>query len=205
MESARERRHGRHRHEKHKKRSHKKHRSRSRSRGAAEVYTTVTSTKPLVEYSDVSSEELSAPEAGEIESEASSSAHVRVKKGHAVRTLEGGIVSVTREYTTVPRKRRRDSLEYSEVSKEHNRHKKKKEKRRKDKKRRKKKSKRSHSGSLESVSTGEVTGRDSPGVPLSDWEKPLSPVRLPHNGSVERLSPSTPPHAPPLHRSPARR
>lgn len=175
MERSYEKRHSKHHKEKHKKRAHKKY--RSHSSGTHEPsYATVNSNKPLVEYSDVSSEDLSAPEAGEIESEASSiGRHIaddldRTRKSHPVRTfLDNKTISVSttssrraiEEYpltrdssSAVSRKRR--GLEYVEAEPdfdEHSCYKKKKEKRKKEKKKRKKKSKqRSRSASLESVS-----------------------------------------------------
>ncbi|XP_044731727.1 cyclin-dependent kinase 12 isoform X2 [Chrysoperla carnea] len=68
----RERKHSKRHGEKKKvKKSHKKKRSRENSCGENYVSVASSVVKPLVEYSDVSSEDLSAPEAGEIESEGS--------------------------------------------------------------------------------------------------------------------------------------
>lgn len=212
-----ERRHGKHHKEKHKKRAHKKHRSHSGSGTHEPSYTIVTSTKPLVEYSDVSSEELSAPEAGEIESEASSvGRHIaddldRTRKSHSVRTfVDDKTISVTtsrvEDYVLIhdsssstSRKKKSADVEYVEPEMEHSRHKKKKEKRKKDKKKKKKK-KRSRSASLESVSPDDIVpGTPSKAaspqryatVPISEWEKGSSPIR---NGSC------SPPSTPPLNR-----
>lgn len=220
------------RHSKHHKEKHKKHKkNRSHSSGIHEQsYATKNSTKPLVEYSDVSSEALSAPEAGEIDSEASSiGRHIAddlTRKSHSIRTfVDNKTISVTTtsrravDYSltrdvssTATRKRR--GLEYEEPNyDELSRYKKKKEKRKKDKKKRKKKSKhQSRSASLESVSPDdnvpEVTPVRSPQrydkVPISEWEKPSSPLR---NGSCSPVSPTTPPilrhdHRAPMHREP---
>lgn len=59
-------RHGKHGKDR-SKRSSKKRKSREEN-GRSDSSLVVTSTKPLVEYSDVSSEDLSEPEAGEIQS-----------------------------------------------------------------------------------------------------------------------------------------
>lgn len=223
-----DKRHSKHHKEKHKKRTHKK--SRSHSSGNHESsYATKNSTKPLVEYSDVSSEALSAPEAGEIDSEASSiGRHVAddlTRKSHSIRTfVDNKTISVTttsrRGEYSLPREvasaRKRRSLEYEEPDYDDmSRYKKKKEKRKKDKKKKKKKSKhQSRSASLESVSPDdnvpEVTPvRTSPQryekVPISEWEKPSSPLR---NGSCSPVSPTTPPilrhdHRAPIHREPS--
>lgn len=172
MERSYDKRHSKHHKDKHKKRSHKKYKSHS-SGTHEQSYATINSSKPLVEYSDVSSEDLSAPEAGEIESEASSiGRHIaddldRTRKSHSIRTFLDNKISVTttsrrvaeeyaltRDSSSAVRKRR--GVEYEEVVPEfdeHSRYKKKKDKRKKDKKKRKKKSKHhSRSASLESVS-----------------------------------------------------
>ncbi|CAK1580609.1 unnamed protein product [Parnassius mnemosyne] len=193
MERSYDKRHSKHHKEKHKKRAHKKYRSHS-SGTHEQSYATVNSNKPLVEYSDVSSEDLSAPEAGEIESEASSiGRHIaddldRTRKSHPVRTfLDNKTISVTttssrraiEEYpltrdssSAVSRKRR--ELEYVEAEPdfdEHSCYKKKKEKRKKEKKKRKKKSKhRSRSASLESVSPDD-------NVPVETPIRPSTPKR----------------------------
>lgn len=222
-----DKRHMKHHKEKHKK--HKKHRTPSGTH--EQSYVTVNSVKPLVEYSDVSSEALSAPEAGEIDSEASSlSRHIaddldRTRKSHPIRTfVDNKIISVTNvsrrvdSYTlthdsssAVSRKRR--GIEYEpEPDFEDHRYKKKKEKRKKDKKKKKKRSKqRSRSASLESVSPDDNVPEEPPlrpaspqryqQVPISEWEKASSPLR---NGSCSPLSPSTPPllrHESPRHTS----
>ncbi|CAG9561663.1 unnamed protein product [Danaus chrysippus] len=218
MERGYEKRHSKHHKEKHKKRAHKKYRSHSGSH--EQSYATSNSMKPLVEYSDVSSEDLSAPEAGEIESEASSiGRHIaddldRTRKSHPIRTFLDNKISVTtssrrvvEDYTltrdsSTARKRR--GVEYEEPVPEfddHSRYKKKKEKRKKDKKKKKKKSKhRSRSASLESLSPGDIVATCTPlrpltpqrytQVPVSEWEKGSSPLR---NGSCSPVSPSTPP------------
>lgn len=212
-----EKRHSKHHKEKHKKHGHRKHRTHS-SGTHQQSYSTISSTKPLVEYSDVSSEDLSAPEAGEIESEASPiGRHIaddldRTRKSHSIRTfVDGKIISVTtssrrrsiEEYglthdssSAASRKKREMELEYSLLDIDHARYKKKKEKRKKDKKK-KKKRRHSRSASLESLSPDElvpstpakpVTPQRYETVPISEWEKPSSPLR---NGSCS--SPSTPP------------
>ncbi|XP_022130658.1 cyclin-dependent kinase 12 isoform X3 [Pieris rapae] len=212
MERGHEKRHTKHK-EKHKKHSHKKHRSSSGGTHD-QSYATSNSVKPLVEYSDVSSEDLSAPEAGEIESEASSiGRHIaddldRTRKSHSVRTFLDNKISVTTtshrdEYPPVRESsavRTKLDLEYENV--DYDRYKK-KGKKKKDKKKKKKKSKHvSRSASLESVSPDDhvlektVTRPPSPQrysqVPISEWEKPSSPLR---NGSCSPLSPTTPPMA----------
>ncbi|CAH2263199.1 jg24016 [Pararge aegeria aegeria] len=213
-----DKRHSKHHKEKHKKRSHKKYRSHSGTH--EQSYATSNSVKPLVEYSDVSSEDLSAPEAGEIESEASSiGRHIaddldRTRKSHSIRTFLDNKISVTttsrraaEEYTltrdssSAARKRR--GVEYQEPVPEFEdlHYKKKKEKRKKEKKKRKRKSKhRSRTASLESVSPDDnvpagtpmraVTPQRYTHVPISEWEKASSPLR---NGSCSPVSPSTPP------------
>lgn len=212
-----DKRHSKHHKEKHKKRGHKK--SRNHSSGTHDQsYATSNSHKPLVEYSDVSSEALSAPEAGEIDSEASSiSRHHddrhRARKPHSIRTVVDNVISVTttsrrgtEDYSLTrdslsAATRKRHSLEYEAPIEESDelRYKKRKEKRKKDKKKSKKKKSRHRSASLESVSADdnvpEVTPvRTSPQryekVPVSEWEKPSSPLR---NGSCSPVSPTTPP------------
>ncbi|XP_048478363.1 cyclin-dependent kinase 12 isoform X8 [Plutella xylostella] len=101
--------------------------------------------------------------------------------------------------------RRSRGLEYAEPEPdfdERSRHKKKKDKRKKDKKKKRKKSSKSHrsrSASLESLSPDDNLPVGSPvaavpqkydQVPVSEWEKPSSPLR---NGSCSPVSPSTPP------------
>ncbi|XP_052741574.1 cyclin-dependent kinase 12 isoform X2 [Bicyclus anynana] len=213
-----DKRHSKHHKEKHKKRSHKKYRSHSGTH--EQSYATSNSVKPLVEYSDVSSEDLSAPEAGEIESEASSiGRHIaddldRTRKSHSIRTFLDNKISVTttsrraaEEYTltrdssSAARKRR--GVEYEDPIPEYQDllYKKKKEKRKKEKKKRKKKSKHhSRSASLDSVSPDDNVPAGTPirpatpqrytHVPISEWEKASSPLR---NGSCSPVSPSTPP------------
>lgn len=228
MERSYDKKHSKHHKDKHKKRGHKKHRSSSGTN--EQSYATVNSVKPLVEYSDVSSEDLSAPEAGEIDSETSSiSRHIaddldRTRKSRPIRTfLDNKTISVTSERgindyilkrdssSTASRKRHAHEYEpenYDDLS----RFKKKKDKRKKEKKKRKKKSKhRSRSASLESVSPDDNVPEVIPArpatpqrytrVPISEWEKPSSPLR---NGSCSPVSPTTPPllrHEPsPRHR-----
>lgn len=216
MDRGYDKRHSKHHKEKHKKHAHKKYKNKG---GQDQSYATINSVKPLVEYSDVSSEALSAPEAGEIESEASSiSRHIaddldRTRKSHPVRTfVDNKTISVSTtssrrvgdEYAVsrevlASRKRRSGYVEEDAEFDEH-RYKKKKEKRKKDKKKRKKKSKHhSRSASLESVSPddnmpSETPVRTSPQryqkVPISEWEKGSSPLP---NGSCSPVSPSTPP------------
>ncbi|XP_069359304.1 cyclin-dependent kinase 12 isoform X2 [Maniola hyperantus] len=223
-----DKRHSKHHKEKHKKRAHKKYRSHSGTH--EQSYATINSVKPLVEYSDVSSEDLSAPEAGEIESEASSiGRHIaddldRTRKSHSIRTFLDNKISVTttsrraaeeyaltRDSSSAARKRR---AEYEDPVPEFEdlHYKKKKEKRKKEKKKKKKKSKhRSRSASLESVSPDDnvpagtpmrpVTPQRYTHVPISEWEKASSPLR---NGSCSPISPTTPPlmrhDLSPLHR-----
>lgn len=218
MERSYEKRHSKHHKEKHKKRSHKKYKSHS-SGTHEQSYATINSVKPLVENSDVSSEDLSAPEAGEIESEASSiGRHIaddldRTRMSHPKRTFLDNKISVTttsrraaedyaltRDSSSAARKRR---TEYEEVPEfEDHRYKKRKEKRKKDKKKRKKKSKHhSRSASLESLSPDDiipvvtpmraVTPQRYTQVPISEWEKGSSPLR--NGGSCSPVSPSTPP------------
>ncbi|CAK1551311.1 unnamed protein product [Leptosia nina] len=210
MERA-EKRHSKHHKEKHKKHSHKK-RKGSTSGTHEQSYATSNSVKPLVEYSDVSSEDLSAPEAGEIESEASSiGRHIaddldRTRKSHSVRTFLDNKISVTttsrrdeypliRDPVSVARSKREPEydLGYEDY--------KKKSKKKKDKKKKKKKSKhRSRSASFESLSPDDMLAEVPPPagpkrytqVPISEWEKPSSPLR---NGSCSPVSPSTPPIA----------
>lgn len=218
MERGYDKRHSKHHKEKHKKHGHKKHKSYSGS-SHEQSYATVNSVKPLVEYSDVSSEALSAPEAGEIDSETSSiSRHIaddldRTRKSHPIRTFVDNTISVTttsrraiEEYakrdSTIVRKRRLEAyIEAEPEFDDHGRYKKKKEKRKKDKKKKKKKSKnRSRSASLESVSPDDNVPEEPPAkpptpqryhqVPISEWEKASSPLR---NGSCSPLSPTTPP------------
>ncbi|XP_026496091.2 cyclin-dependent kinase 12 isoform X2 [Vanessa tameamea] len=220
MERSYDKRHSKHHKEKHKKRSHKKYKSHSGGTHD-QSYATINSVKPLVEYSDVSSEDLSAPEAGEIESEASSiGRHIaddldRTRKSHSIRTFLDNKISVTttsrraaeeyafnRDSSSAARKRR--GVEYEEPVPEFDdlsRYKKKKEKRKKDKKKRKKKSKhRSRSASLESVSPDD-------NVPAGTPMRPVTPQRYTQvpisewekassplrNGSCSPVSPTTPP------------
>lgn len=168
----------------------------------------------------MSSEDLSAPEAGEIESEASSiGRHIaddldRTRKSHSIRTFSDNKISVTttsrraaeeyaliRDSSSAARKRR--GVEYEEPVPEFDElhYKKRKEKRKKEKKKRKKKSKhRSRSASLESVSPDDNVPAETPirpatpqrytHVPISEWEKGSSPLR---NGSCSPVSPTTPP------------
>lgn len=219
MERSYEKRHSKHHKEKHKKRLHKKHRSHSGTH--EQSYATINSHKPLVEYSDVSSEDLSAPEAGEIESEASSiGRHIaddldRTRKSHSIRTfVDDKTISVTttksradefaltRDSCSAAARRKRP--EYPEPEPEfdeRSHYKKKKEKRKKDKKKKRKKSSKHHSrsASLESVSPDDnlpvaspprVSPKKYEQVPISEWEKPSSPLR---NGSCSPVSPTTPP------------
>lgn len=229
MDRGYDKRHTKHHKEKHKKRAHKKHKSHSGS-SHEQSYATVNSLKPLVEYSDVSSEALSAPEAGEIDSETSSiSRHIaddldRTRKSHSIRTfVDNKTISVTttsrraaEEFAlrdaSVQRKRRAEYDERDPEFDDHGSFKKKKDKRKKDKKKKKKKSKnRSRSASLESVSPDdnmpEVTlmRPASPQryqqVPVSEWEKGSSPLR--NGGSCSPVSPSMTPlmrHESPRHR-----
>ncbi|KAJ8722297.1 hypothetical protein PYW08_004699 [Mythimna loreyi] len=229
MDRGYDKRHTKHHKEKHKKRAHKKHKSHSGS-SHEQSYATVNSLKPLVEYSDVSSEALSAPEAGEIDSETSSiSRHIaddldRTRKSHSIRTfVDNKTISVTttsrraaEEYalrdSSVPRKRRTEYDERDPEFDEHGSFKKKKDKRKKDKKKKKKKSKnRSRSASLESVSPDDNMPEEPPmrpaspqryqQVPVSEWEKGSSPLR--NGGSCSPVSPSTTPlmrHESPRHR-----
>lgn len=216
MERSYEKRHSKHHKEKHKKRLHKKYRIHGTHE---QSYATVNSVKPLVEYSDVSSEELSAPEAGEIESEASSiSRHIaddldRTRKSHPIRTfVDNKTISVTTssrrdDYnlthdSSSAASRKRRGLEYVEEPEfDEQRYKKKKEKRKKDKKKKKKKSRHpSRSASLESLSPDDNVAAEAPvrgasppryeKVPISEWEKASSPLR---NGSCSPVSPTTPP------------
>ncbi|XP_063364498.1 cyclin-dependent kinase 12 [Cydia amplana] len=215
-----EKRHSKHHKEKHKKRLHKKHRSSSGTHDQS--YATANSHKPLVEYSDVSSEALSAPEAGEIESEASSiSRHIaddldRTRKSHSIRTfVDDKTISVTttsrrivdeyaltRDSSSAASKKRR-SLDFveTELELEDHRLRKKKDKRKKDKRKKKKKSKhRSRSASLESVSPDDNLPTATPGRPPSPQRYTQVPVSewekasSPlQNGSCSPVSPSTPP------------
>lgn len=209
MERAFDKRHTKHHKEKHKKHAHKKH--RSHSSGTQPSYITVNSTKPLVEYSDVSSEDLSAPEAGEIDSEASP---VRVSarissirtfvddKTISVTTTSGRRAveeyALTRDSCSVARRKREAAAAagYADAPDADSRHRKKKDKRKKEKKKKRKKEKhRSKSASLESVSPVEEAAVAP--AELCEWERPSSPLR---NGDTEPVSPSTPP-APPRHGS----
>ncbi|XP_047990991.1 cyclin-dependent kinase 12 [Leguminivora glycinivorella] len=215
-----EKRHSKHHKEKHKKRLHKKHRSSSGTHDQS--YATSNSHKPLVEYSDVSSEALSAPEAGEIESEASSiSRHIaddldRTRKSHSIRTfVDDKTISVTttsrrivdeyaltRDSSSAASKKRRglDFVE-TELEIEDHRFKKKKDKRKKEKRKKKKKDKhRSRSASLESVSPDDNLPTATPGRPPSPPRYAQVPVSewekasSPlQNGSCSPVSPSTPP------------
>lgn len=194
-----EKRHSRHHKEKHKKRAHKKYRSHSGGT-RDQSYATVKSSKPLVEYSDVSSEDLSAPEAGEIESEASSiGRHIaddldRTRKSHSIRTfLDNKTISVTtssrrrsvEEYaltrdSSSAASRKRRPLDYVDPDPEfdeHSRYKKKKDKRKKDKKKKKKRSKHhSRSASLESVSPDDNMLIGTPGRPPSPQRYAQVPI-----------------------------
>lgn len=219
MDRGYEKRHSKHHKEKHKKHMHKKHRSRSGTHDQS--YATVNSIKPLVEYSDVSSEDLTGPEAGEIESEASSiSRHIaddldRTRKSHSIRTfVDNKTISVT---TTTSRRaleeytlsrdssagRKKSRLEYvdPEVEFDEHRYKKKKEKRKKEKKKRKKKAKhQSHSASLESVSPDDNVPTEVPvrvASPQRYTQVPVSEWEKGssplRNGSCSPVSPTTPP------------
>ncbi|XP_030027315.1 cyclin-dependent kinase 12 isoform X3 [Manduca sexta] len=225
MDRGYDKRHGKHHKEKHKKHSHRKHRTPP-SGGHEQSFATSNSHKRLVEYSDVSSEALSAPEAGEIDSEASSiSRHIaddldRTRKSHSIRTfVDNKTISVTttsrrvtddysltRDSSSTVSRKRRAVIEYEPDPEydEHGRYKKKKEKRKKDKKKKKKKSKhRSRSASLESVSPDD-------NVPEEANVRAATPQRYQHvpisewekassplrNGSCSPVSPTTPP----LHR-----
>ncbi|KAI5635815.1 protein kinase domain-containing protein [Phthorimaea operculella] len=217
MDRGYEKRHGKHHKEKHKK--HKKHRSRSGTHDQS--YGTLNSSKPLVEYSDVSSEDLTGPEAGEIESEASSiGRHIaddldRARKTHSIRTfVDNKTISVTttssrraiedyaltRDSSSAARKRTR--LDYVEPEPEFDelRFKKKKDKRKKDKKKKRKKSKRSRSASLESVSPDDNVPVETPVRPVTPQRYEKVPVSewekgsSPlRNGSCSPVSPTTPP------------
>ncbi|CAH0692038.1 unnamed protein product [Spodoptera exigua] len=116
---------------------------------------------------------------------------------------------------SVPRKRRTEYDEREADFDDHGSFKKKKDKRKKDKKKKKKKSKnRSRSASLESVSPDDipeeppmraVTPQRYQQVPVSEWEKPSSPLR--NGGSCSPVSPSMTPlmrHESPRHRPFAR-
>ena len=229
MDRGYDKRHTKHHKEKHKKRAHKKHKPHSGS-SHEQSYATVNSLKPLVEYSDVSSEALSAPEAGEIDSETSSiSRHIaddldRTRKSHSIRTfVDNKTISVTttsrraaEEYAlrdaSLTRKRRTEYDERDPEFDDHGSFKKKKDKRKKDKKKKKKKSKnRSRSASLESVSPDDNVPEELPmrpvspqryqQVPVSEWEKGSSPLR--NGGSCSPVSPSMTPlmrHESPRHR-----
>ncbi|XP_013170250.1 PREDICTED: cyclin-dependent kinase 12 isoform X3 [Papilio xuthus] len=219
MERSYDKRHSKHHKEKHKKRDHKKYRRHSGTH--EQSYATVNSSKPLVEYSDVSSEDLSAPEAGEIESEASSiGRHIaddldRTRKSHPVRTfLDNKTISVsttssrraieeyplTRDSSSAASRSRR-GLEYVEAEPDFTDacYKKKKEKRKKDKKKRKKKSKhRSRSASLESVShDDDVHIEPRPVSPKRYQQVPISDWEKAssplQNGSCSPISTTTPP------------
>ncbi|XP_045536426.1 cyclin-dependent kinase 12 isoform X1 [Papilio machaon] len=219
MERSYDKRHSKHHKEKHKKRDHKKYRRHSGTH--EQSYATVNSSKPLVEYSDVSSEDLSAPEAGEIESEASSiGRHIaddldRTRKSHPVRTfLDNKTISVsttssrrtieeyplTRDSSSAASRSRR-GLEYVEAEPDFSDtcYKKKKEKRKKDKKKRKKKSKhRSRSASLESVShDDDVHIEPRPVSPKRYQQVPISEWEKAssplQNGSCSPISTTTPP------------
>ncbi|XP_013145585.1 PREDICTED: LOW QUALITY PROTEIN: cyclin-dependent kinase 12 [Papilio polytes] len=219
MERSYDKRHSKHHKEKHKKRDHKKYRRHSGTH--EQSYATVNSSKPLVEYSDVSSEDLSAPEAGEIESEASSiGRHIaddldRTRKSHPVRTfLDNKTISVsttssrraieeyplTRDSSSAASRSRR-SLEYVEAEPDFSDtcYKKKKEKRKKEKKKRKKKSKhRSRSASLESVShDDDVHIEPRPVSPKRYQQVPISEWEKAssplQNGSCSPISTTTPP------------
>lgn len=217
MDRGYEKRHSKYYKEKHKK--HKKHRSRSGT--LDQSYATVNSVKPLVEYSDVSSEDLTGPEAGEIESEASSiSRHIaddldRTRKSHSIRTfLDNKTISVTttsrrvideygltRDATLGTRKRKHLDYIDPEVEFDDHRYKKKKDKRKKEKKKRKKKSKhRSRSASLESLSPDDNVVAEVPAVVASPQKYAQVPVSewekasSPlRNGSCSPVSPTTPP------------
>ncbi|XP_026327198.1 cyclin-dependent kinase 12 isoform X2 [Hyposmocoma kahamanoa] len=218
MDRAYEKRHNKHYKEKHKK--HKKHRSRSGT--IDQSYATVNSVKPLVEYSDVSSEDLTGPEAGEIESEASSiSRHIaddldRTRKSHSIRTfVDNKTISVTtttsrrvldeyaltRDSSLAARKRKHIDYVDPEAEFDEHRYKKKKDKRKKEKKKRKKKSKhRSRSASLESLSPDDNVVLEVPVAATSPQKYAQVPVSewekasSPlRNGSCSPVSPSTPP------------
>lgn len=173
MERSRDRRHSRHGGGKHReaRRSRRKRRSKADNDSLDRSSSTV---KPLVEYSDVSSEDLSAPEAGEIQSEASG----RSDSGSTYRRERDPYADRRDSYSNAdryPRKKREGSTEsyrkrrkveknssriplsslddYNEDMKAR----KKKDKRKRDKKKHKKKSKhRSRTASLDSVSADDI-------------------------------------------------
>lgn len=190
-----ERKHVRHGH----KRSHRKHRSRGDS-GSVELNTGCSGPSGrLVEYSDVSSEDLSAPEAGEIHSEPEQ----RTPRSGRPRSLH---LSHPSSPPLMPRSpspandhpvKARHSISKSQkhlppsptLSVKKRKDRKSKKDKKKKRKRTKHRSTSLDSVSIEAVSPAVYTVGDRP--PLSDWEKPLSPVA--RNGSCSPVSPSTPP------------
>lgn len=190
-----EKKHVRHGH----KRSHKKHRSRGDS-GSVEL--NAGSGGPsgrLVEYSDVSSEDLSAPEAGEIHSEPEQ----RTPRPGRPRSSRPSHPSSPPLIPRSPSPANNHPVKVRHSTSKSHKHlppsptlstKKRKDRKPKKDKRKKRKRTKHRSSSLDSVSIED----ESPAVyvvgdrpPLSDWEKPLSPVA--RNGSCSPVSPSTPP------------
>lgn len=154
MDGPRERRRGRH---------HSGKKSRKKRRQDE------TRAKPLVEYSDVSSEDLSAPEAGEIQSEASDR-------------------SPDPQY---------EELLYRERCRDELRIRRKKEKKKRDKKRHKKKSKkRSRTASLDSLTPDEILQQDEilEKETTQMWNEPngscspVSPMTPPRPQPLRRLT-----------------
>lgn len=190
-----ERKHVRHSH----KRSHKKHRSRGDS-GSVELNTgSGGPSGRLVEYSDVSSEDLSAPEAGEIHSEPEQRTPRpgRPRSSRPSQPSSPPLIphspSPVDDHPVRARHSTSKSYKHLPPSPTLSTKKRKERKSKKDKKKKRKRMKH-RSASLDSVSNEDV----SPAVyavgdrpQLSDWEKPLSPVA--RNGSCSPVSPSTPP------------
>lgn len=219
MEHSRDRRRSKHRSNKYKdaRKSHRKHRSRANSGSVNQSVSSLV--KPLVEYSDVSSEDLSGPEAGEIQSEGSgrsdsnSSSFIK-RDSYADRHDQYVHNSVSqREHFSSSRSKKHDrnssrvplsSLDgYNDEIKIRKR----KEKRKRDKKKHKKKSKhRSRTASLDSVSPEDnlisperlhginsrlasISDPNYNKVPSSGWNK----AHAHKNGSCSPISSSTPP------------
>lgn len=220
------------RHGKHKSgKKHKKKRDRSNS-GSAELNcnSPSSSVKPLVEYSDVSSEDLSAPEAGEIQSDDSTAkstgfperASERRRKSHRYSPFtQGSSSTVLRRdnHDGVVKHRRPDVESRNSTAVDYDvmntRVKHKKERKHKERKKQKKKSKhKSRSVSLDSLSVegmctspSEMRRRTSgemyENVP-DNWDrKSSSKKRFEKNGSCSPISSLTPPMSsakPPLRR-----
>ncbi|XP_077299652.1 cyclin-dependent kinase 12 isoform X2 [Arctopsyche grandis] len=219
MEHSRDRRRSKHRSNKYKdaRKSHRKHRSRANSGSVDRSVSSLV--KPLVEYSDVSSEDLSGPEAGEIQSEASgrsdSNSSSFIKRELYADRHDQYVNSVSqRDHYSSSRSKKHDRnssrvplSSLDDYNDDEIKIRKRKDKRKRDKKKHKKKSKhRSRTASLDSVSPDDnlispdrLHGNDSrvasnseltyDKLPTSGWNK----SHAHKNGSCSPISSSTPP------------